>query len=282
MHFTKMQGLGNDYIYVNLFEEKVPCPEKTARLISDRHFGVGSDGLVLICPPDHPEADFRMRMFNADGSEGKMCGNAARCIAKYVYERGLTQKKQILLETKSGLRKMEMVTEGNRVRSVCVDMGKPDFRDEAVPVIQPEVPGMFPELEELGRGYCVSIGNPHCVVFLEKGRDLSRLPVSEYGEAIQHSSSFPESVNLEIVQTREDGTLSMRVYERGAGETMACGTGACAVLVCAVHAGLSPRENVIHLRGGDLTVHYREDQHIIMEGPAAFICEGEWEEINED
>ncbi|MBR1686026.1 MAG: diaminopimelate epimerase [Clostridia bacterium] len=275
MHFTKMHGLGNDYIYINGFNETVQCPEEVARLVSDRHFGIGADGLVMILPSDH--ADFRMRMFNADGSEGKMCGNAARCIGKYVFERGLTGKTAFTLETESGVREIELILHGKTVDEVCVDMGIPALETQEVPVRLPHGQGFTlpTHLQGGGKiGWCVSMGNPHCVIFSDI--PLKDLPLETYGQAIQSWDAFPESVNVEYVNCLSDGTLAMRVYERGSGETLACGTGACAVLVASVLAGKSEKKNTIHLKGGDLSIEWKEDGHVLMRGPAEYICDGEW------
>ncbi len=275
MHFTKMQGLGNDYIYVNAFEERVDHPEALARQVSDRHFGIGGDGLVLIGPSE--EADFRMTMFNLDGSEGRMCGNAARCIGRYVYERGLTRKKAFTLETGSGVRGIQVETEGDRVRRVSVDMGVPAFYAHEIPVLadDPDVLPLRVDLPfrgEMLTGYCVSMGNPHCVIF----DDEKRLDLLEIGPWMAKNPLFPEGVNTEIVRMTEKNSLSMRVYERGSGETLACGTGACAVLVAASLLGRSEKENTVHLRGGDLKITWRPDGHVIQTGPAVFVFDGEW------
>ncbi len=275
MRFTKMQGIGNDYIYVNAFEETVREPEKLARRVSDRHFGIGGDGLVLIGPSS--SADFRMRMFNLDGSEGAMCGNAARCIGKYVYERGLTDKTDFLLETGSGIKQIHLNLEGGSVRSVSVDMGKPRFLAREIPVAMEDGPNIPLKVSLPWRipleGYCVSMGNPHCVIFPKEDIDLIEL-----GKWMAKNPLFPDGVNTELVWPQKDGTLIMRVYERGSGETLACGTGACAVLVVANMLHLSPEENMVHLLGGDLKIRYLPDGRVIKTGPAAFVFDGEWPE----
>ena len=272
MQFTKMQGIGNDYIYVNLFMEHVAHPSDLSRHISDRHFGIGSDGLVLIGPSD--KADLRMQMFNADGSEGKMCGNACRCIGRYAYERGLTDRTTFTLETGSGIRTISLNVVEGKVQSAVVDMGEPIFTAEEIPTTLSNpnedrvlVNGVTWPVTSL------SMGNPHCVTFVE---DPDALELSEIGPSFEHNSVYPEGVNTEFVSICPDGSLRLRVWERGSGETMACGTGACAALVAAAIHGMSPRRNVVHLRGGDLRIEWREDGHVLQEGPAEFVCDGVW------
>ena len=272
MRFTKMQGIGNDYIYVNLFMEHVAHPSDLSRHISDRHFGIGSDGLVLIGPSD--KADLRMQMFNADGSEGKMCGNACRCIGRYAYERGLTDRTTFTLETGSGIRTISLNVVEGKVQSAVVDMGEPIFTAEEIPTTLSNpnedrvlVNGVTWPVTSL------SMGNPHCVTFVE---DPDALELSEIGPSFEHNSGYPEGVNTEFVSICPDGSLRLRVWERGSGETMACGTGACAALVAAAIHGMSPRSNVVHLRGGDLRIEWREDGHVLQEGPAEFVCDGVW------
>ena len=272
MQFTKMQGIGNDYIYVNLFMEHVAHPSDLSRHISDRHFGIGSDGLVLIGPSD--KADLRMQMFNADGSEGKMCGNACRCIGRYAYERGLTDRTTFTLETGSGIRTISLNVVEGKVQSAVVDMGEPVFTAEKIPTTLSNpnedsilVNGVTWPVTSL------SMGNPHCVTFVE---DPDALELSEIGPSFEHNSVYPEGVNTEFVSICPDGSLRLRVWERGSGETMACGTGACAALVAAAIHGMSPRRNVVHLRGGDLRIEWREDGHVLQEGPAEFVCDGVW------
>ena len=272
MQFTKMQGIGNDYIYVNLFMEHVAHPSDLSRHISDRHFGIGSDGLVLIGPSD--KADLRMQMFNADGSEGKMCGNACRCIGRYAYERGLTDRTTFTLETGSGIRTISLNVVEGKVQSAVVDMGEPIFNAEEIPTTLSNpnedrvlVNGVTWPVTSL------SMGNPHCVTFVE---DPDALELSEIGPSFEHNSVYPEGVNTEFVSICPDGSLRLRVWERGSGETMACGTGACAALVAAAIHGMSPRSNVVHLRGGDLRIEWREDGHVLQEGPAEFVCDGVW------
>ena len=263
MKFTKMQGIGNDYIYVNCFEEQVAEPQELARKISDRHFGAGSDGLVLICPD--AEADFRMRMFNADGSESEMCGNATRCIGKYVYERGLTKKTEVRLMTGAGIKILNLRTEQGKVASVRVDMGVP------------EILGVGETVEANGKLFSftrVSMGNPHAVIFTE---DADRFDVEGYGKVIECDPMFPDRTNTEFATVLSDRRIRMRVWERGAGETMACGTGACATLAASAVNGLTGRKAELVLNGGSLLIEWDEKTgHLFQEGPAEFVFDGEW------
>lgn len=275
LRFTKMHGIGNDYIYFDCFKEKIDNPEQVAIRLSDRHFGVGGDGIVLIMPSE--KADFRMRMFNADGSEGKMCGNATRCIGKYVYERGLTDKTKITLETLSGIKRLVLEVDDGKVKSVGVDMGKAELRAPLIPVIS-TTPRVVGELRSVAGTEavitCVSMGNPHCVVFTD---GVDSMDIEQIGPKFENDIIFPDRVNTEFVQQIGPKEFKMRVWERGSGETWACGTGACAVCVAAVENGLAPAdENVtIHLRGGDLVVNYHSDGTVIMRGPATFVFDGE-------
>lgn len=275
MKITKMQGLGNDYIYINCLEETVRDPEALSRRISDRHFGVGSDGLVLIMPCG--EADFRMRMFNADGSEAEMCGNASRCVGKYIYERGLSRKTEIRLMTGAGIRLLQLDTENGKVRSVRVDMGEPILEASEIPVLAPESPVIGLPLEAGGREYratCVSMGNPHAVIFVE---DADAFDVHGTGALLEKHPLFPAKTNVEFVTVKDRTRLRMRVWERGSGETMACGTGACASLTAAVLNGLSERKATLALNGGPLTVEWDpETNHVWQEGPAEFVFDGEY------
>ena len=231
MHFSKMQGTGNDYIYLNGFEEKIENPEIMARRMSDRHFGIGSDGLVIIGPGE--QADFSMRMYNSDGSVGKMCGNAARCVGKYVYEKGLTRKTEIVLSTDSGIRTLYLNIRNDKVESVLVDMRVPVFDLELIPLTSLYRTNKIP-LELMGNpliGYAVSMGNPHLVIFCNS---IFNLDLQRIGIQLEHHPAFPDGVNTEFVEIADRQNLRMRVWERGSGETLACGTGACAVLAAAV------------------------------------------------
>ena len=263
MKFTKMQGIGNDYIYVNCFEERVEDPADTARKISDRHFGVGSDGLVLICPD--PNADFRMRMYNSDGSESEMCGNAARCIGRYVFDRGLTKKTEVSLMTGAGLKNLQIREKDGKAESVRVDMG------------EPEVLGIGEKVEAKGRVFSftrVSTGNPHAVIFLD---EVENFDVAGYGTVIEHDPLFPNRTNTEFAKILSDDRIRMRVWERGAGETMACGTGACATLAAAAANGLTGRKAVLELNGGNLLIEWDSmTNHVFQEGPAEFVFDGVW------
>ena len=285
MKFTKMQGIGNDYIYLDCINNPIPAdPAALSRRISDRHFGVGSDGLVLICPSER--ADFRMRMYNADGSESEMCGNATRCIGKYVYERGMTQKRNVSLETGAGIRHLKLNVEGSQVASVEVDMGEPGLNPEDIPTSLAtdhllDKSGRIisePLLIE-GREFrvtCVSMGNPHCVIFLN---ETENWPIEKWGPKFEHHAVFPNRTNTEFAKVIDRQHIRMRVWERGSGETMACGTGACATLAAGVLNGLTDREAILQLNGGDLSIRWDEkNNHIYMTGPAAFVFSGEWPE----
>lgn len=275
MHFTKMHGIGNDYIYVNCLEENVRNPQELAQQMSRRHFGVGSDGLVLICPSD--VADFQMRMFNADGSESEMCGNAARCIGKYVYERGLTDKTELSLLTGGGLRQLLLRVEDGKVRTVQVNMGSPELAPGQIPV---QLPGEIVMGYRLEMGsttfaiHCVSMGNPHCVIFV---RDPDDVDLGIWGPLLENHRIFPNRTNVEFAHVIDREHIIMRTWERGAGETLACGSGACAVLVASVLTGAANREAEITLRGGKLQVHWSpDDNQVYQEGPAEFVFDGEW------
>lgn len=276
MKFTKMQGCGNEYIYVNCFEENVPNPNETAVKVSDVHFGIGSDGMILIGPSD--TADFKMSMFNADGSEGKMCGNGIRCVAKYVYDNKLTDKTVITVETLSGIKTLNLTVENDKVVSVKVDMGRAIMEPELIPVITGDKKDvMINEAVTIGdkeyRVTCVSMGNPHCIVFVDSVKDID---IEKIGPMFENHPMFPEKVNTEFIQVADRKNVNMRVWERGSGETLACGTGACASVVAGVLNGKTDREVKVHLLGGDLDIEYMEnDGTVFMTGPAVTICTGE-------
>lgn len=274
MHFTKMEGLGNDYIYVNLQKETVEDPVLLAKRISDRHFGVGSDGLVLI--GSSRIADLRMIMYNMDGSRGKMCGNAARCIGKYAYEMGLTNKTEISLETDSGIKHLKLQVKNNQVEMINVDMGCPEFTPSNIPCT---FDGNWNQTIKAGdhvfMANVLSMGNPHAVIFLDT--PVESFDVALYGAAIERSPEFPEGVNVEFVNVLSETSVRMRVWERGSGITLACGTGACATAVAAIHHGFCKREMSVELDGGSLAIEWKSDGHVWMQGPARFICEGEYE-----
>ncbi len=279
MKFTKMHGTGNDYVYIDCFSEKVKCPELLVRLISDRHKGIGSDGLVLIMPSD--TCDFRMRMFNPDGSESGMCGNASRCVGKYVYDKGLTTKTEITLETLSGVKNLSLFPEAGKVSGVCVDMGMPVLLSSAIPVLL-ENEFIINHPVYFGSSYffitCVSMGNPHTVIFLKRG--LQDFSLETVGREIETDPIFPERTNVEFVEVLSPSLARVRVWERGTGETQACGTGACAVLVAGVLNGRLGRKARISLPGGDLETEWNEnDKHVYLTGDAITVFEGE---INDD
>jgi diaminopimelate epimerase len=275
MKFTKMHGIGNDYIYVNCFEETVENPEAVSIYVSDRHKGIGSDGLVLILPSD--KADFRMRIFNADGSEAMMCGNATRCIGKYVYDKGMTDKTQITLETNSGIKHLKLFPENGKVEYVEVDMGKAIIRPRDIPVLADGESFVSVPVQVGGEEYkitCVSMGNPHAVVYLDK---IEELNLEKIGPLFENHSLFPDRINTEFIEVLDSHTLNMRVWERGSGETFACGTGACGSVVASVLNGFCKKDEevTVHLRGGDLKITYCSDERVIMKGPATLICDGD-------
>ena len=273
LDFTKMQGCGNDYIYFNCFDHEFIHPEKLAVTLSDRHFGIGGDGIVLICKSDI--ADAKMRMFNLDGSEGKMCGNAIRCVAKYLYDNGFVNKNEIAIETLSGVKKLQINTQNGLVSSVKVDMGKAELAPSKIPVNLPGERVVNAPLNIQDKTYritCVSMGNPHAVVFCD---DVDSLNLNEIGPDFEHNEVFPERVNTEFVKVIDKNTLKMRVWERGSGETLACGTGACAAAVAAVLYGYCNKGEDIRviLLGGELTVNYT-DNAVFMTGGCAKVFEG--------
>lgn len=278
MKFTKMQGLGNDYVYVNCFKEKIDNPSELARRISDRHFGVGSDGLIMINPSD--KADFEMEMYNADGSRGEMCGNGIRCVAKYVYDYGLTDKTHISVETLGGIKYLDLTVKEGKVQMVKVDMGKPVLEPLKIPVKADGDRAVDEPILVGGEEYrmtCVSMGNPHAVVFI--GCDVREFPLEEIGPKFENHERFPKRVNTEFVRVIDRHTAEMRVWERGSGETLACGTGACAVAVACVLNGLTEDEVTVRLLGGALQISWdREKDTVYMTGPAAVVFDGEWME----
>lgn len=272
--FTKMQGLGNDYVYVEEFETPIARPAPLAIAISDRHFGVGGDGLVLMGPSE--KADFRMRMFNADGSEGEMCGNATRCIGKYLYEKGRTDKKEFTLETLAGIRVLTLHTDGSRVERVRVDMGEPKLRPADIPMQAEGEAFIDQKIIVSGRTYsgtAVSMGNPHLVVPMP---GLESLDIAQVGPSFEHHALFPRRVNTEFIRVLDRNRVRMRVWERGSGETLACGTGACAVLVACALNKWTDRKAVIELRGGELEIEWNEDGIVYMTGGAKFVFSGEY------
>lgn len=273
MKFTKMQGCGNDYVYVNCFEEKVENPSKVAQIVSDRHFGIGSDGLILICPSD--VADFRMRMYNADGSESEMCGNGIRCVGKYVFDYGLTDKKKVTVETGAGIKELEFTIENGKVSLVKVDMGEPILKASDVPVVSDKEQVINEEIVVNGTSWkmtCVSMGNPHAVVYIP---DTKSLEIEKIGPHFENHEVFPNRTNTEFVQLLSRDEINMRVWERGSGETWACGTGTCACVMASILNGYTDNKVLVHLLGGDLVIEYDEESnHIFMTGPATTVFEG--------
>lgn len=265
MKFTKMHGIGNDYVYVNSFEEQVEDPGKVAQFVSDRHYGIGSDGLILICPSE--TADCRMRMFNGDGSEGAMCGNGIRCVGKYVYDHGIVQKSCITVETLGGIKTLELQVEQDKVASVKVDMGVPELTSRL-----PEPITVAGEaLEFVG----ISVGNPHAVYYRD---EIDHLELEKIGPAFECHERFPDRVNTEFIQVLDRGHIRMRVWERGSGETWACGTGATASAVASMMLGLVDDQVEVWLRGGKLQIRWdRESGHAFMTGPAVEVFHGEIE-----
>lgn len=276
MKFTKMQGIGNDYVYINCLQETIENPSELAKKISDRHYGVGSDGLIMINPSD--KADFEMEMYNADGSRGEMCGNGIRCVAKYVYDYGLTDKTSISVETLAGIKYLDLTVEDGKVVLVKVDMGKPMLRPEEVPVVSEKEEVIDEPITVDGQEYrmtCVSMGNPHAVVFIDQ--DVKEFPLETVGVKFENHERFPKRVNTEFVNVLDRHTAQMRVWERGSGETLACGTGACAVAVACALNGLTEDEVTVKLLGGDLQIKWdREKNTVYMTGPAEVVFDGEW------
>lgn len=275
MKFSKMQGLGNDYVYVNAFEEKVDDPVKTAIFVSDRHFGIGSDGLILIKPSEI--ADCEMEMYNADGSKGEMCGNGIRCVAKFAYDKGLVNKERITVATGAGIKTLDLTIENGKVSLVRVDMGAPILEPEKIPVKFSGKRMVNEEITVLGktyRGTAVSMGNPHFVVFMDE--DVRELDLEKIGPHFENHEIFPNRVNTEFVNVLDRTHIRMRVWERGSGETLACGTGSCACTVAGVLNGLTENEVDVELLGGHLLDFYDENKNtVFMTGPAKFVFEGE-------
>ncbi len=275
MKFAKMHGIGNDYVYINCFEEKVKKPQELAQFVSNRHFGVGSDGLVLILPSS--KADFRMRMFNPDGSEAEMCGNAIRCVGKYVYDNRMTNKKTISVETLAGIKVLEMTAgTDDRITVIKVDMGEPILSPRDIPVdsdLERFIDQPIIVLDKEYKVTCVSMGNPHAVTYVS---DVDSFPLETVGPALENHPLFPRKVNAEFVEVKGKTHLKMRVWERGTGETLACGTGACAVMVASCLNGITERKATIDLLGGSLSIEWdSEDNHVYMTGSATTVFTGE-------
>lgn len=277
MEFTKMQGLGNDYVYVNCFKEKIENPSEMAVKVSDRHFGIGSDGLILIKPSE--VADFEMEMYNADGSRGEMCGNGIRCVAKYVYDYGLTDKTSISVETLGGIKYLDLTVEHGKVTLVKVDMGTPILKPELIPIVAKGETVIDEPIMVGGKEYHmtgVPMGNPHDVVFMD---DIKNLEIEKIGPLFENHERFPNRINTEFVNVIDRHTAQMRVWERGSGETLACGTGACAVAVACILNGLTENTVTVKLLGGDLQIEWdREKNTVYMTGPAEVSFDGVWKE----
>lgn len=273
LKFTKMQGCGNDYVYISTFDQTVKDMSAIAKKLSDRHFGIGGDGVIFVCPSD--AADGKMRMFNEDGSEGKMCGNGVRCVAKFLYDHGLARKETLTVETLSGIKTIALTMESGEVVGATVDMGKAETQPARIPVLLDGEEIIDHPVTVGGNEYritCVSMGNPHCVTFVENVRDL---PLDQIGPLFERNPLFPESVNTEFIRVIDRTHLEMRVWERGSGETLACGTGACASVVAAVKNGYCDKNTpvTVSLLGGDLRIIY-SDETVTMEGPARTVFEG--------
>ena len=280
MHFTKMHGIGNDYVYVDCTKEQVKDPEAVAKYVSDRHFGIGSDGLILIKPSDI--ADFEMDMYNADGSRGKMCGNGIRCVGKYVYDHGLTDKTTVKIATGSGIKTLVLTVENSKVALVRVNMGEAILNPDDIPVRLSDESGKSAVdtiLNVDGTDYrvtCVSMGNPHCITFMESQDDVENLAIEKIGPKFENHEVFPDRVNTEFVYAQDEHNIRMRVWERGSGETWACGTGACATAVAAILCGKAQSPVTIHLNGGDLFIEWNQEENIVfMTGPATEVFEGD-------
>lgn len=276
MKFTKMQGCGNDYVYVDCTKSLIENIPETAVKVSDRHFGIGSDGLILIRPSK--VADFMMDMYNNDGSSGKMCGNGIRCVGKFVYDKGLTDKTSLKIETLSGIKDLQLTVENGKVTSVTVDMGTPVTKPSLIPVVSDKEAFIKEPVIVGGESFevtCVSMGNPHAVVFVE---DTDEIPIETIGPLFEHHCLFPDRVNTEFVQVLDQKHIKMRVWERGSGETLACGTGACASVIACILNGYTQHEVTVSLLGGDLQIRYDEQQDkVYMTGPAVTVFEGEME-----
>lgn len=274
MKFTKMHGIGNDYVYVNCFEESIKNPAEVSKFVSDRHFGIGSDGLILISPS--AQADFRMNIYNADGSQAEMCGNGIRCVAKYVYDYGLTDKTEISVETLAGIKYLKLQVENGKVATVEVNMGAPILEPKAIPVAVEANPVVNVPVEVKGKTYhmtCVSMGNPHAIIFMDNVKELD---IEAIGPFFENHTVFPKRTNTEFVEVLDRNTVNMRVWERGSDETLACGTGACATTVACILNNKTEDEVTVHLLGGDLKIRWdREANQVYMTGPATVVFDGE-------
>lgn len=283
LEFTKMQGIGNDYVYIDCTKKELENPEKISQIVSDRHFGIGSDGLILIL--NSKIADFKMEIYNADGSQAEMCGNGIRCVAKFVYDKGLTEKTKIKIETLAGIKELELNVENGKVKTVKVDMGEPILEAEKIPVYIDEKmkeEGITPtsviknlKLEAYNQNFtftCVSMGNPHAITFID---NVEKFDVKKFGSVFEVAKAFPKKSNIEFVEIIDKENISMRVWERGSGETMACGTGSCASAVACILNNKTSNKVKVHLLGGELYIEWnKENNHIYMTGPAEIVFEG--------
>lgn len=269
--FTKMHGLGNDYVYIDAINQKIENRSDLAKYVSDRHFGVGSDGLILIC--ESKIADFKMQMFNSDGSEAEMCGNGIRCVGKFVYDKGLTNKDELKIETLAGIKILKLFIKNNKVEKVKVDMGEPILEPENIPVISKEAPVKDLTINADDKNLkftCVSMGNPHAITFIKE--DVNEFDVHKYGKIVENSKEFPKKTNVEFINIIDKNNIKMRVWERGTGETLACGTGACASTVASILNGYTDRKVNVELLGGTLEIEWNEkDSHIYMTGSATTV-----------
>ncbi len=272
--FTKMHGLGNDYVYMDAIHQHIENESTLAQFVSNRNFGIGSDGLILICKSE--KADFKMRMFNSDGSEAEMCGNGIRCVGKFVYDKGLTQKTEVTIETLAGIKKLRLNVKEGKVETVKVDMGEPILKPKEIPVISEEKPVKNLKLKAEDKEFvftCVSMGNPHAITIVENTKEFD---VEKYGKVLEVDKAFPNKTNVEFIEIVDKNNIKMRVWERGAGETLACGTGACASVVACVLNNLTERNVNVELLGGKLEIEWNKiDNHVYMTGPAVTVFEGE-------
>lgn len=275
MKFTKMHGCGNDYVYINGFQEKIEDKAEFARCVSDRHFGVGSDGAIFINPSD--EADFEMEMYNADGTRAEMCGNGIRCVAKYVYDYGLTDQTKISIASFHKIKYLDLTVENGKVTKVRVDMGQPILDADQIPVVSQSEQVIHERIEVDGKEYkmtCVSMGNPHAIVFMD---DVANLQIEKIGPSFENHPRFPKRINTEFVKVIDSSYVEMRVWERGTGETLACGTGCCATVVACVLNGRTDRKVTVKVLGGEIDIEWDEKtDHVFMTGPAATVFEGEF------
>lgn len=279
LKFTKMQGLGNDYVYMDAIHQKIGNASSLAKAVSNRHWGIGSDGLILIDKSD--VADFKMRMFNPDGSESEMCGNGIRCVGKFVYDKELTNSTEVTIETLAGIKNLKLKVENKKVKMITVDMGEPIWEADKIPAMSDKAPVKNLKIKARDREFlatCVSMGNPHAVIVLE---DIETFDIAKYGKAIESAPIFPNRTNVEFIKIEDRNHIEMRVWERGTGETLACGTGACATTVAGVLNDILDRNVVVKLLGGNLQIEWKkEDNHVYMTGPAVTVFEGELQEEN--